>query len=268
MIITCGADLIELHALKLKSTNPVKILADDISRETKVLCLDEFQVVDVADAMLLRNLLEMLISRDLQFVITSNRHPSELYLNGIQRQSFLPCIELLEKRLEVVRLTGEDYRRKDAQDEIRIFQWPINDDTTKRLKVIFHRLCKGRKVISQTISTHGRSIEIEKSAGDVAMFSFEELCSQPRSAADYLSIASRFKTIVLEKVPIMDFTHRDEARRFITMIDVFYDNKIRLVLQSNAPPEKLFELGRESCLTLQSERSLADELSLTDKDLV
>ncbi|PJF17039.1 hypothetical protein PSACC_03149 [Paramicrosporidium saccamoebae] len=249
--------------LNLKSEkDPVRTVANHLAAETKLLCLDEFQVVDVADAMLWRNLLRGLMDRGMYLLLTSNRPPKELYLNGIQRAAFVPCIELLEKRLDVVNLTGQqDYRRRRKGNSL--FYAPINDETSEGINELLASLLGPR-----TIYTHGRPIHVAACRGDVAKFTFEELCSRPMSAADYLCIADAFPVIIITDVPKLTISHRDEARRFITMIDVFYDHKIKLILQSEVPIDELFQLEKQDVSAAESMRVLADELALSNHALV
>ena len=250
-----------------------------LAGEVRVLCLDEFQVVDVADAMLLRSLLTQLLERDVYFVLTSNREPQGLYLNGIQRASFLPCIELLERRLEVVPLIGgRDYRQPTGDvgsiPEIHIFEHPINAETRGWVEQVFSRLAKGLPVAERTLRTHGRNVAVARCAGDVvALFTFAELCGSATSAADYLVLAGAFSTIIVTEIPILGPEQRDEARRFITLVDILYDNRNRLVLQMAAPLERLFQLeGEPSTIPNHPDndavRSLAEALALPPAELV
>lgn len=256
-------------------------LCAQLAGEVRVLCLDEFQVVDVADAMLLRSLLTQLLDRDVHFVLTSNRQPQELYLNGIQRSSFLPCIDLLERRLEVVPLIGEqDYRQQTSAEsipEIHIFEHPINAETLGWVEQVFSRLAKGLPITKRTLRTHGRNVAVARCVGDVvASFTFAELCGSATSAADYLTLARAFSTLVITEVPVLGPEQRDEARRFITLVDILYDNRNRLVLQMAAPLERLFQLEghpstmpdrRDNCKDGEV-RNLAEALALAPAELV
>lgn len=264
---------IGLHALKQRSgTEPVRQYVTQFAEEVRLLCLDEFQVTDVADAMLLRNLLTCMLDAGLFFLITSNRHPRELYLNGLQRSSFVPCIDLLEGRLEVVNLSAErDYRtlHETSADDVALAVSPIDGQTSKFMEQCLISLCRGGEPGPRVLYTLGRPIHVTNGCGNVvAKFSFDELCSRPLSAADYICIASSFRTVLLTDVPILTFSLRDEARRFITLIDIFYDHRTQLILQSEAPPGALFQLQRRPEAMTSSVRSLADDLLLAGETIV
>lgn len=253
-----------LHALKgvalnppyLLGRDPINMICDDLVATYRVLCLDEFQVVDIADAMILRGLLEGLLKRGMHMVITSNRHPQDLYKNGIQRASFIPCIELLKQRLEVANLSSEvDYRRVERGDihmtketdtslpEIKLFQWPINEETERNLERIFTRLAEGTAPGVRSISTSfGRLVQVLRATDRVAWFTFDELCLQPMSAADYTTLAEALPIWIISGVTRMDVdVDRDSLRRFITLVDVLYDRRVKVLMQLAGPPESLIE---------------------------
>lgn len=294
--VIIGYITVGLHDLRRSGQNVDSLgtLVKELGRSWRILCLDEFQVVDVADAMLLRRLLEGLFDQGMHLLLTSNRHPTDLYANGLQRASFLPCIDLLQEKMEIVNLSGgQDYRQDQQRkniDEIHSIEWPIDQRTSQRMDQVYERLCKGQTPVEMTIFTLGRPIKIKSGISDsIARFTFQELCQEPLSAADYLAIARAFPILLITEIPILTREHRDEARRFITLIDILYDMQIKLVLQMAAPPREIFRLDRSKADTSlrgytdpgdykndankliknseEANRLLADELTISNEEL-
>ncbi|KAI9231586.1 MAG: ATPase [Podila humilis] len=297
-----------LHQLKTTShqhEDPVPFLADQLALESRVLCLDEFQVTDIADAMLLRRLLEeLVVNRGVVLVTTSNRHPSELYKNGIQRESFLPGIAVLEDHCVVKCLDGGiDYRRekktffasakpadkskhgsghasKQASpvtlvDEKRFF-WPLGKETQLEVDDYFKTIRNGFKVEEKRVAFLGRELILPHTAGDIAMCSFDELCAKSLSAPDYLHLASTIKTLILTDIPKLKPTtlHRNETRRLITLIDALYECQVKLVCSADGPISEIFGGGSgahsadEDPSTMgeltPAQRQMMDDLGLND----
>ncbi|KAI9000793.1 AFG1-like ATPase [Trametes punicea] len=236
-----------VHAMKAKlgarGGDPIEPVARDLAQEAHVLCFDEFQVTDIADAMVLRQLFEKLINFGVVCVITSNRHPDELYKNGIQRQSFIPCIELLKERLEVTDLdSGTDYRRI-PRTLSHVYYDPITPENKSEFEKIFKAFTSHsdeQVVRNRKLHVWGREIVVPESTSTVAKFSFQDLCGKPMSAADYIEITKNFSTIFVTDVPKMTLNQKDMARRFITFIDACYESKTKLFVLSEVPIYQIF----------------------------
>ncbi|KAJ2711072.1 ATPase [Coemansia spiralis] len=220
--------------------DPIPTIARELATAAYVLCFDEFQVTDIADAMVLRRLVTELFRHGVIMVTTSNRHPSELYKNGIQRDSFLPCIALLEQRCEVVSLdSGTDYR-KMARETESVYFAPISAETNKVMHALFGLASGGAPPEPQTLHFLGRTLTVPQAANGVARLTFAQLCKDAHAAADYIELAKHYHTLFLTDVPAMDLSNRDEARRFITLVDALYESHAVLVMSSAADIHELF----------------------------
>ena len=236
----------ELRQASPEMGDPMPYVAYDISAATSLLCFDEFQVTDVADALVMRRLFRYLFAHGLVMVATSNRKPTELYKNGIQRDSFLPFIADLEERCLAHDLaSGTDYRTLHAISAGGgTYMTPLSAETAANIDALFGRLTKGGPAPAQTLRLRGRELQVPAAANSVARFTFNELCGRPLGAEDYLGIASAFHTVIVEDVPALSLNEINQVRRLITMVDAFYDQHVRLILSAAEPAERLFVADR------------------------
>ncbi|MGE0665935.1 MAG: cell division protein ZapE [Sphingomonadales bacterium] len=227
-----------------EADDPIPPVAAKVAREAMLLCFDEFQVTDVADAMILGRLFRALFELGVVIVATSNRAPGELYKNGLNRQLFLPSIEMLKTELDVLHLASPtDYRMKRIHD-MPVYHVPLGAQSERELDESFEALTDEKRGEPVTLDVmQGRTLTVPQAAKGVARFSFNELCARPLGAADYLAIAGAFHTVVLSGIPRMGPDKRNEAKRFVTLIDTLYDRRVKLVCSAAARPEELYVAG-------------------------
>ncbi|KAG9285922.1 hypothetical protein G9A89_013347 [Geosiphon pyriformis] len=270
------AFMLDIHSRihKLKQANsgyydPIPPIATDLANDAIILCFDEFQVTDIADAMILRRLFTELLARGVVMVITSNRHPDELYKNGIQRTSFIPCIKLLKEYCQVQELGSRTDYRKLKREKSHVYFNPLNQRTSREIENVFDKLTQGRQIKQEVLNFLGRSLIVPLACEDIARFTFAELCGQPLSAADYLELIKYYRTFILTDIPRLSLTKKNDARRFITLIDTLYDNKSMLICSAEVPIDELFTTKEKYDPAVRDHdehRQLIDDLGLQDDE--
>jgi cell division protein ZapE len=223
--------------------DPIPHVAEELAKEARLLCFDEMHVTDIADAMILGRLFEALFAAGTVVVTTSNAMPSDLYKNGLNRQLFLPFIALLEKHLEVVELSAKKDFRLDKLSGLQLYFYPADTAAKTALDTHWARLTGNHRGKPQTIEVLGRKVPVPLASMGVARFNFRDLCDTPLGANDYLHIAHAFHTILIDDIPLLTPDRRDVARRFITLVDALYDNRICLIASAEAEPSALYPKG-------------------------
>lgn len=252
-------DRIDAHrrALKrgeVKGDDPIPPVAAALADEARVLCFDEFAVTDIADAMILSRLFSALFAEGVVLVATSNVAPRDLYRDGLNRQLFLPFIDLLEEHTQVLRLDSDiDYRR-EKMSRLPVYLTPLGPETDRRMDEAWKIAMNGSAEAPVDLTVKGRTVHVPRAVRDVARFSFAELCEQPHGARDFLAIAARFHTIFIDHIPVLEQARRNEAKRFILLIDTLYDRHARIVVSAAAAPEKLYA-GRTGTEAFEFERT-------------
>ncbi len=248
--------------------DPLDAVAEDLAARTRIICFDEFHVSDITDAMLLGRLLDALFSRGVTLVATSNISPDDLYRDGLQREQFLPAIDLIKSHTDVVELDGGvDYRLR-VLERSEIYYSPLGAGAEEALLRCFESLAPDDVRMGAPLGVAGRDIETRAIADGVVWFEFAAICETPRSAGDYIEIARRFHTVLLSNVPAMDDEQRDRVVRFIHLVDELYERNVNLIVSASALPEDLyagtrllvrFDRARSRLAEMQSHDYLAAE---------
>jgi len=242
--------------------DPLPRIAARWASECRVLCLDEFFVADIADAMLLGGLLENLFSNGVTLVTTSNIEPDGLYRDGLQRAKFLPAIELLKAHTRVIELGGDTDYRLRILEQAEIFHHPLDAAADRVMTASFNRMAAECE-LDHDLLVNGRKFHARRRGDGVIWFDFNELCGKPRGAIDYIEIARAFNTVFLSNVPALGEEQPDEVRRFITLIDEFYDRNVKLLISAAAPVERLYS-GRRLSFEFQRTASRLTEMQSSD----
>lgn len=222
-----------------RGDDPIEPVAELIASEARLLCFDELQVTDIADAMLLGRLFDALFARGVVLAVTSNRAPDQLYLHGINRQLFLPFVDRITRQCEVLQVAGTRDWRLDRMAAGRL--WFATGDA--EFETLWADLLGDEPEEPAQLTVLGREVVVERTAGGMARAGFAELCGQARGPQDYLAIAERFHTLFLDAVPVLSPAKRDEAKRFVTLVDALYEAKARLVVRAAAGPDALYPAG-------------------------
>jgi cell division protein ZapE len=234
-----------IHAERAKagSSDPIPPVARAIAAKARLLCFDEFQVGDVADAMILGRLFEHLFAAGTVIVATSNIPPDRLYEGGLNRQLFLPFIAEIKQRLDVVELNGPTDYRLQRLAGYPVYLTPLNTENDAAMDAAWRRLTDSDHGKPAALTVLGRAVRVPQAARGVARFSFHDLCERPLAGPDYLAIARDFHTVMIDHIPVMTESHRNEAKRFMLLVDTLYDEGVKLVCTAAAPPEQLYAKG-------------------------
>ena len=220
--------------------NPLQLVVRDLARRIRILCLDEFDVVDIGDAMILAGLLRALFDEGIVLVTTSNQPPDNLYPNGIQRASFIPAIALLNRYTEVIHLGGDtDFRRRALETSL-LYQTPADTAARQRFEHEFTRLAGAASDHNGTLEVMGRRLPYQQRIEGMVWFDFDALCGPPRSQHDYIEVARGHHTVFISDIPQLDDEQVDRTRRFIFLVDEFYDRRVKVVLSAATPMEDLY----------------------------
>jgi cell division protein ZapE len=258
-------DRIERERRVNNNGQPIVKVAHDLAGEAMLLCFDEFQVDDIADAMILERLFTALFDAGVVVVATSNRAPDELYEHGVQRERFLPFIALIKKKLYVLELdSGRDWRLARLQGK-PVYHYPLGRAAHDALEDAFAELTDGAPGESTTLSVKGRSLVVPRTARNVSWFGFADLCASPLAAVDYLSIAERFAAVIIEAIPRLARQQRNEARRFNILIDTLYEARTLLVASAEVPPGGIYVAGDG---TFEFRRTVSRLIEMQSEDYI
>lgn len=239
--------------------DPLDTVAEELASQARLICFDEFFVSDIADAMILARLLNALFDRGVTLVTTSNIPPDELYKGGLQRQKFLPAIDLLKRHTDVLHVEGgTDYRLR-VLEQAEIYHSPLDYQAERNLAEYFAGIAPDSGSVGQNIEVLGRNIRTVRRADGIAWFDFGELCEGPRSQDDYIEIARTFQTVILAAVPVLDKLRENEARRFIALVDEFYDRRVKLIISAADRIEDIYQ-GRRLAKEFERTRSRLQEM--------
>jgi cell division protein ZapE len=224
-----------------KDTDPIPPVAAQLVEEAWVLCFDEFSVTDITDAMILSRLFTELFAKGCVLVATSNVAPDDLYRDGLNRGLFLPFVDLLKERAQIFNLDARTDYRLEKTSRLPVYRSPLTDETRQDMDRAWREITAGKSVAPATFSVKGHEVEVPSAAAGAARFTFKELCARPLGASDYIALAKRYHTIFIDDVPKLSEKSRNEAKRFITLIDTLYDQGIRLFISAEAEPAELMQ---------------------------
>ena len=253
----------EFRQANPESGDPMPDIAKAIAAEVTLLCFDEMQVKDIADASILGRLFALLMDAGIVVVATSNRHPDDLYKGGLNRHRFLPFIDMLKQRHVVHELAAEKDYRLARLTAAPVWFTPCGPKARTALDERFLSLTEGVAVAPAVLDLKGRMLNVPQAAGGVARIGFEALCIEARGAADYLALAAHFHTLVLDNIPLLEPQKKNEAVRFVTLIDALYEAKVKLIASADGPPEKLYPEGDEA---FEFERTVSRLMEMQSRD--
>ena len=248
--------------------DPIPPVARQIAAEATLLCFDELQVTDIADAMILGRLFKELLERGVIIVATTNRPPDDLYKDGLNRQLFLPVIQMIKQTFDVLTLDGPTDYRYERLKGVETYYTPVDAASTAKLSEAFFRLTDRNvedrdKVPTGELTVQGRTLFVPKAARGVAVFSFKRLCANPLGAADYLAIARAYHTVIMVAIPQLERDKRNEAKRFVTFIDALYEHGVKFLCSAQVPPADLYPTGDGS---FEFERTVSRLIEMQSED--
>jgi cell division protein ZapE len=252
----------ELKTLK-DTKNPLDVVADRLSEETMVICFDEFFVSDIGDAMILAGLMTALFERGVSLVCTSNIEPDGLYRDGLQRARFLPAIALVKQHTEVVNVDGGNDYRLRTLEQAQLYHYPLSDEASQSLERSYLSLALAAGEHKPELEINGRIIRARRHADDIVWFDFRELCDGPRSPSDYIELAREFHAVIVSGVPHFVGDNDDQARRFINLVDEFYDRNVKMIISAAGPIHQLYQKGR---LSFEFERTQSRLLEMQSQE--
>lgn len=249
----------------VKEDDPIPPVARALAEEAWVLCFDEFTVTDIADAMILSRLFSALFSEGVVLVATSNVAPDDLYRDGLNRALFLPFVDVLKRHADILSLEARKDYRQDRLNRLRVYVTPDDQAAAAIMDEAWSAITEGKEARPERIALKGREIAVPEAAGRAARFSFTDLCRNPLGARDYLAIAERFDTLMVEHVPVMDVATRNEAKRFILLVDTLYDRRRRLFMSAAAAPDDLYA-GTSGTESFEFQRTASRLMEMQSRD--
>ncbi len=253
----------EINEARLKKNkDPLEKVSKKIAKESRLICFDELEIIDIADAMIVSKLFNLLIKKNVLFVITSNYKPDELYKNGLQRSQFIPFIDLIKRDMNIVNLKNtKDLRSNTKNQERKYFIFPINKKTQGRFKYLYNKIIGYEKIEKKTLISFGRKLEFEKATSKTVACDFSYICSYKFSSNDYIKISNFFRWILIDNIPILGRNRLSEARRFIILIDILYEKRNKIIIRSE---NNLFEIFKIEKKTLPFTRTISRLSEMTN----
>jgi len=249
----------------VKEDDPIPPVAKALAEQAWVLCFDEFSVTDIADAMILSRLFSALFANGVVLIATSNVAPQNLYRDGLNRQLFLPFIGILERHAQVLSLDSDKDYRLEKLARTPVYVTPADDTADRALDEAWRTMTRGAPTAATSLTLKGRQVLVPAAAGDAARFSFADLCEKPLGARDFLAIAGRFSTVFIDRVPVLGEGKRNEAKRFILLIDTLYDHHVRLVVSAEAAPQELY-VAKRGVEVFEFERTASRLIEMQSRD--
>ncbi|WP_322417087.1 cell division protein ZapE [Mesorhizobium huakuii] len=249
----------------VKEDDPIPPVAKALAEQAWVLCFDEFSVTDIADAMILSRLFSALFANGVVLIATSNVAPQNLYRDGLNRQLFLPFIGILERHAQVLSLDSDKDYRLEKLARTPVYVTPADDTADRALDEAWRTMTRGAPTAATSLTLKGRQVLVPAAAGDAARFSFADLCEKPLGARDFLAIAGRFSTVFIDHVPVLGEGKRNEAKRFILLIDTLYDHHVRLVVSAEAAPQELY-VAKRGVEVFEFERTASRLIEMQSRD--